>query len=704
MLCRVARQRGPGTVVSQKNEVKTMLNGLLAAVVLLISGACVLPCGAQQTREADEADAGGAGGAVHTLSSPDGEIQVRLRLKPTPQGAQALFYSVSYGDKPILDDSRLGVSFKQGGPLGSLTIREVAERDHDETWEVPVGKSSSARDHYREATLSLEESSEPHRRIDVIVRAYDDGIAFRYRFPEQPGMSEFTITAEESHFAIAGAPRAHVLPLNGFTTPHENYYTTARIDEITPDALAGLPLLIEHPDGPWLAIAEANLTDYAGMYLAGAPEQPGTLVSSLSPWPGQAEIKVKGKTPHVSPWRVVMIGDRPGALIESNLILNLNEPNRIEDTSWIKPGKIAFPWLNGFVVKDQPFEAGLNMATMKHYIDFCAENGIEYHSLDGREEEGAWYGGPLFPEGPVDVTTGREGLDLPELLRYAKDKGVRLRVWLHWEALEPQLDEAFAAYERMGIEGVMLDFMNRDDQEMVNFYHEVLKKAAKHHLTVNFHGAYKPTGLRRTYPNLLTREAVFNLEHNKGFRFGCPPEHNLIVPFTRMLAGPLDYHQGILRTTTQAAYRPIWRGPEMMGTEMHQIAMFVVYENYLPMVGDYPEAYEKGGGIDLLRQIPVTWDETRVINGQVGDFITIARRKGNVWFVGSMTDGTARTLTLPLDFLGDGQFTAEIYQDDPEAAYQPASFVRESRQVTAADTLDLNLAPAGGHVVRISPR
>lgn len=678
-----------------------MSYGWLVVAVLLFAGGSVLPAAAQENGADDPAAADGA----HVLSSPDGRIEVQVTLRPGPDETDSLFYNVTFDGKAILDDSRLGLSFKEGGALGDLAIREVTEREHDETWQVPVGKSSTARDHYREITLALEEIVLPHRRVEVIFRAYDDGVAFRYRLPEQPEMDEFEITAEASHFAVAGSPRAHVLTLNSFTTPHEEIYTTARLDEITPDALVGLPLLLEHPEGPFLAITEANLTDYAGMYLAGAAEHPGTLVTSLSPWPGQEEIKVKGETPHVSPWRVVMIGDRQGALIESNLIVNLNEPSRIEDPSWIKPGKISFPWLNGYVVKGQDFEPGVNTATMKHYIDFCAENGIEYHSLDGSEEDGAWYGGPIFPEGPlVDLTTAREGLDLQEVLDYAEEKGVRLRVWVHWKVLMPQIDKAFAAWEEMGIEGVMVDFMDRDDQEMVNFYHEMLEKAAKHHLTVNFHGAYKPTGLRRTWPNLLTREAVFNLEHNKGFRLGCTPEQNLVVPFTRMLAGPMDYHQGILRTTTEAAYRPIWKGPEMMGTEMHQIAMFVVYENYLPMVGDYPEAYEEGGGIDLLRQIPVTWDETRVVNGLVGDYITIARRKGETWFVGSMTDGTARELSLPLDFLGDGEFTAEIYRDDPEAAYQPAKFVRESREVSAGDTLDLNLAPAGGHVVRISPR
>ena len=646
-----------------------------------------------------------SGRTTHTVSSPSGDVRVVFKLKQSAQGENSPFYSVSYRDKVLIEDSRLGITFKETGPLTSnLRIREVAEQSHDETWFVPVGKSDSVRDHYREAVISLEEQSEPHRRLELVFRAYDDGVAFRYRFPEQPAFSEFTISAEESHFVIAGDPRAYVLPLNHFTTPHENYYTVARVDEITPDALADLPLLLVHPDGPALAIAEANLIDYAGMYLSGAPEQRHTLVSALSPWPGQPEVKVRARAPHVSPWRVVMVGDRPGALIESNLILNLNEPNAIADVSWIRPGKTTLPWLNGYVVEGVDSEAPLNTATMKRYIDFAAQHGIEYHTLDGTEAQGAWYGGPIQPSGPVDLTTTIPALDLPEVLRYARDKGVRLRVWVHWKVLQPQIDRAFAQWEKWGFEGVMLDFMDRDDQEMVNFYHEVMQKAARHHLTVNFHGAYKPTGIRRTYPNLLTREAVFNLEHNKGFRFGTPPEHNLIVPFTRMLAGPLDYHQGVLRTVTEAAYRPIWRGPEMMGTPTHQLATYVVYENYLPMVADYPAAYEDRLGIEFISQVPVTWDETRVINGQVGDFITIARRKGDVWYVGSMADGNARTLAIPLDFLGEGEFTAEIYADDLEVIHQPSPIMKAQHTVSAKDTLTAKLAPGGGHVMRLAPQ
>jgi alpha-glucosidase len=424
-------------------------------------------------------------------------------------------------------------------------------------------------------------------------------------------------------------------------------------------------------------------------------------VSRLSPWPGQPDIKVRAAAPHASPWRVVMIGDRVGRLVESNLVYLLNEPTALADTSWIRPGKTTFPWWNDYVVPDAPFAGGLNTQTMKYYIDFCAANGIEYHTLDGFQDV-AWYGGPIIPKGEAqDITSAVPAIDLPEVLRYARERGVRLRVWMHWEALRAQLDEALARYAAWGIEGIMVDFMDRDDQQMVRFYREVVEKAAAHHLTVTLHGAYKPTGLRRTFPNLLTREGVLNLEYNKFDNTpGSTPEHELIVPFTRMLAGPLDYHQGGFRYVAERAFRTQVTAPLVVGTRARTLAMYVVYENYLPMVADYPAAYRGEPGLEFLARTPTTWDETRVLEGAVGDVITVARRRGRVWYVGSMTDGAARAVDVPLRFLGAGTFVAEVYADDPKAL--PQALHRQLR-VTRADVIPVRMAPAGGHAIRLAP-
>ena len=640
------------------------------------------------------------------VESPDGKIRIELSVPDARDKNSRLTYRVSYKGKPLIEPSGLGLDFAGSGPLGkNLRITKVSRDSHDETYRVVVGKSGTARDHYQAAVVALEEPNEPHRRIELALRAYNDGAAFRYRLPEQPALREFTITEEQSQFSLDGNSLAYALPLGKFTSSYEAYYETAPLKELKADYLFGMPLLLKHPSGAWMAITEANLDDYAGMYLVRLPKQPGVLVSRLSPWPGQTAVKVKASAPHHSPWRVVMIADDPGRLIESNLILNLSDPCAIADTSWIKPGKTTFPWWNNFFVPDVDFKPDLNTATMKHYIDFCAEAGIEYHSLDGYQNR-AWYGGEIRPKEKTDITSAVPEIDLPEVRRYAKEKKVGLRFWMHWKALQPQIDEALALYEQWGIEGIMVDFMDRDDQEMVNFYREMVEKAAKHHLTVVLHGSYKPAGLRRTYPNLFTYESVLNREYNKfkdGKGRGCTPEHEVMVPFTRMLAGPLDFHHGGFRHTTEAKFKTHYTAPEVMGTRSRTLAMYVVYEDPLPMVADYPAAYRGQTGLEFLAQVPTTWDETRVLNGTVGDFITIARRHGNDWYVGSMTDSAARELTIPLRFLPAGDFIAEIYADDPAAPESPAKVIHEKFLVSANDSVSAKLAPAGGHVIRLTP-
>jgi alpha-glucosidase len=338
---------------------------------------------------------------------------------------------------------------------------------------------------------------------------------------------------------------------------------------------------------------------------------------------------------------------------------------------------------------------------MKHYIDFCAEQGIEYHTLDGFDR--AWYGGPIVPYQGADITRSVPEIDLPEVLGYARRKGVRLRLWLNWQAAQAHMQAAFPLYEQWGIEGVMLDFMDRDDQSMVNFLQEAVRLAARHRLTVTMHGVSKPTGLCRTYPNLLTTEAVLNLEYNKWDPQGVPPEHEVTVPFTRMLAGPLDFHQGSFRHVRPREFEPHNVAPVVKGTRARTLASYVVFENHLPMVADYPAAYLKQPGLELLRQIPATWEETRVVGGAVGQYITVARRAGKQWYVGSMTDSSPRQLAIPLDFLGPEQFVAEVYADDLDAPDQPSKLMIRRLQVVARDALRADLAPAGGHVVRLTP-
>jgi alpha-glucosidase len=686
---RIHRAANVATWRTHKPPSVSLLPLTLAVLCLIVLPAVAMPSAQRPARPV-------------TVRSPDGQIRVTFRLRAAPGGQTVPSYRVTYRGTLLVGDSDLGLDFAETGPFGNgLRIVGVTHAAHDERVRGILGKTTEARDHYREAVVALAERAPPHRRIELVLRAYADGVALRYRIPAQPALAAFTITEERTQVALDGSSRAYALTLPAFTSSYEGYYTAAPLHEIAPDTLIALPLLLRHPGGAWVAVTEAALTDYAGMYLSRARHAPGVLVSRLSPWPGQPEVKVRATAPHASPWRVLMVGDDPGRLIESNLVYLLNAPSALADTSWIRPGKTAFPWWNDYVVPDTSFAGGLNTRTMKYYIDFCAANGIEYHTLDGFRDV-AWYGGPIIPNGQAqDITTALAEIDLPEVLRYAREKGVRLRLWMHWEPLRAQLDEALAQYQAWGIEGIMLDFMDRDDQQMVRFYHEVAEKAAARHLTVTFHGAYKPTGSQRTYPNMLTWEGVLNLEYNKfNGSPGSTPEHELVVPFTRMLAGPLDYHQGGFRYVAEGAFRNQTTAPLVVGTRARTLAMYIVYENSLPMVADYPAAYQGQRGLDFVARIPTTWDETRVLNAAVGDVITVARRRGRTWYVGSMTDGSARRVDVPLRFLGAGAFVAEIYADDPDA---PPRALRQQFLVRAADVLRVRMAPAGGHAIRLTP-
>jgi alpha-glucosidase len=635
-----------------------------------------------------------------TVGSPDGKVKLHVALDDREQlGFKATFheYEVASG--------KLGLKFAANGPLATgLKLREARERTTDVTYSIPVGKSSSARDQHRELALSLDETRVPGRRLDVLFRVFNDGIAFRYVIPKQPAIDEFRLVDELTEFSLTADPQARLLPLKNYTTPYEAYYDDQPLSKTSPSQLIGLPLLLRESEKTWLAITEANLKDWSGLYLSRSSTAANVLTAKLSPLPGQNDgTKVVGRAPHASPWRILMLADDPGRLIESNIVFHLSDPCAIQDTSWIRPGKTTFPWWNHYVLDGVNFEPGVNTATMKYYIDFCAEQGIPYHSLDGLDI--AWYGGPIHPNGPTDVTRAAPSINLPELLSYAKQKGVRLRLWMHWKALKQQIDQAFGAYEEWGIEGVMVDFMDRDDQEMVAFYHEMASKAAKHHLTLTLHGAYKPTGMERTWPNVLSYEAVLNQEYNKwqpaGVR-GTPPDHNLDVAFVRMLSGPLDYHQGGMRNVLPDRYQFRDIAPPVQGTRGHQLAMYVVYQNHLPMLADSPTAYRGQPGFDFLVDVPCNWDETRVLHAEPGRCIVVARRRGKEWYLGGMTgNSTSRELQIPLQFLSAQPHSAVLIVDDPSSG--PSSINNRRDHLTNEGMLRVSIPPSGGFAGKISP-
>jgi alpha-glucosidase len=393
-----------------------------------------------------------------------------------------------------------------------------------------------------------------------------------------------------------------------------------------------------------------------------------------------------------------MVAPDAGRLVESNLVVNLNPPSAIQDTSWIRPGKTAWDWWSGSVARNVSFKPGMNTETMKHYIDFAGRNGIEYMLIDaGWAKRG---GGPN--DSGSELTQTNPDINMPELLDYARTKKVGLWLWAHWTDVDRQMDEAFALFQKWGIVGAKIDFMDRDDQWMVNWYRRVAARAAEHRLMIDFHGAYKPDGLRRTWPNVMTREGVMGLEYLK-WSARITPKHNVTVAYTRMLAGPIDYTPGGFENVTEAAFQPRMRYPMAMGTRAHQVALFVVFESPFQMLADDPGAYEGQKELEFLRAVPATWDETRVINGEPCKYITIARRRGAEWFLGSITDWDAREIEVPLSFLGKGAYTADIYADAPDAAKQPKNTVRRQMRVDPQTVLKVSLAPGGGYAVRLQP-
>jgi alpha-glucosidase len=625
------------------------------------------------------------------VSSPNARIGIEFRLER--EGAPE--WKVTGPGGVILQWSPLGLTFLKGKPLTfHFTLVNSAIVERNETYELVVGKTRKARDHFRELQIQLKESVEPFRRLDIAFRAYDDGVAFRYVLPQQESLSEFDITKENTEFHFPADMKCWAFQINTFISSYEGNYLPTTVDALPDTGLTYLPLTMQRADGVTLAIAEAELVDYAGMYLRGLPG--ASLRVALAPLPDKSGTCVRGKTPFASPWRVLMIGERPGDLIESTIILNLNAPCALDNVSWIKPGKAIFPWWPNFYCDKPGVASKLDFENQKYYIDFASDNNLEYLEL-----EPPWYGdedGAINRPHLYDITKPVPEIQLPALFEYAKKKNVGMFLWTHWENVNRQAGTAFPLFAKWGAAGVKIDFMNRDDQEMVRWYHTILKKAAEHHLMVFFHGAYKPTGTQRTYPHLLTQEGVLGKEQNK-VTYLCSMEHTMTLPFTRMLAGPMDFTPGGFRNVTREQFKPDMNQPMVLGTRCHQLAMFVAYESPLQMVCDDPAAYRNQPGLDFIRYVPSSWDETKVIEGKIGEVIIIARRKGADWYIGGMTDWTARDVSIPLDFLGEGEYEAEIYQDVADS--RPTELTIVKTTVTSQSTIAVRMAQGGGVVARV---
>ena len=646
------------------------------------------------------------------LQSPNQKIVVSVdiaeKLEPYPAGKR-LYYSIQYTGRNLLADSAFRLDFKDQPPLArNLVIRDEKRTSFREEWEFLWCKQRRILNHYNQLVLSLEESEAPKRRLDLTIRAFDDGVAFRYSLPAQPSLDEFRLVSELNEFRFVGNPTVWGANYGSFTTHQESEFAKTKLAALRSGDILGCPLLVEA--GPaWVAVTEADLTDWAGLYLTGMPSGEG-VVSLLSPRLDQPGVAVVSKTPRESPWRVVMIGERPVDLIASNIILNLNPPSRISDTSWIQPGLAAWDrWWCGSYAPD--FEGSLGMSTesMKYFVDFSGEMGWKYQLVDW-----TWYGPPFDPGKPfgsagnpkADLTRSIPELDVPALVKHAAAKGIRIFLWLDWFNADKQMERAFPVYESWGVAGVKVDFMARDDQETVNFYERLVRLAARHHLVVDFHGAYKPTGMQRTWPNQMTREGVMGNEYNKWSK-RITPTHNVTLPFTRMLAGPMDFTPGGFRNKTVEQFRIVGGdapGPFVMGTRCHQLAMNVVYESPLQVMTDSPYSYRVSpAGLDFLKVVPAAWDETRPIDGYPGEFVVLARRSGDEWYLGGMNGDQARTVEVNLDFLGGIKYRAETWTDAEEVADYPEHLWKKSRAVSAGDKLKIHMAAGGGFVARLAP-
>ncbi len=625
-------------------------------------------------------------GVVHEVSSPDGQNVIKIEIGET------VTYSVSHHGQQILAPSPISMTLDGGLVLAQKPqVKDVRKAQINQTiTPVVKHKRASILDNGNELTIDFQGD------YSLIFRAYNDGVAYRFTTRLNRDVKVFK---EQATFAFPTDYPGYLPITKTLMMSFEKPYVHQPISKLAADDMVYLPIALEAANGVRIAITESALEDYAGMFLKKASGQPNTLEGIFANFPLQEKqrrdryMDVTERADYIAttkgtrefPWRLMIIADRDGALIESDLVYRLADPPRLQDTSWIRPGKVAWDWWNALNVYGVDFASGVNNPTYKYYIDFAAKNGIEYVILDEGWSE------------PADLLKLKPEVDLKELVQYANQKKVGLVLWVVWLSLERQLEPAMKMFENLGIKGIKVDFMDRDDQKIVNYYWKIAAEASKHKLLVDFHGAYKPAGLDRAYPNVLTREGVMGLEYSK-WSDSITPEHDVTIPFTRMLAGPMDFTPGAMVNAQKRDFRAIHERPMSQGTRCHQLAMFVVYESPLQMLCDTPSNYSREPEIlDLLSKVPSVWDETRVLDGKIGDYVVIARRNGQDWYIGAMTDWTPRTLTIDLAFL-NGR-TADIWQDGVNASRWASDYKRGQQQITGK--MEIKLAPGGGWVARV---
>lgn len=629
------------------------------------------------------------------LLSPDKTIKVNIQTNP-------LSYSVNIDDQPIINTSMIDMQLSNGNALSKdLKIKSSKTKSVNETIvaQIPVSRKKIP-DNYNELTLAFKNN------FSVIFRAYNDGVAYRIATAFKDSITVVNETADFNFVsgAHAWAPIIQKRPDQDiFHTSFEELYPYKALDSISSNDYMYSPVLVNTNNGIKVAITESDLDDYPGMFLKGSGSR--SLSGAFAPYPLEERV-VEGDYPQkvVSeraaylartkgtrsfPWRVMLIARHDKDLPANDLVYRLATPTKIEDASWIHPGKCTDEWIIDINLFNVPFKTGINTDTYKYYIDFAKRFGFDRIMMDA-----GW-------SKTKDLFAINPNLNMDTLAAYSKAQGIKISMWTLAMTLDRQLDSALKQFQKWGVDFIMTDFIDRDDQETVNFYKRITEACAKAHLMIMFHGAYPPKGFNRTYPNNITREGVLGSEYN-AWSDKPTATHNLIIPFTRMLAGPLDYEPGLLDNATKEQFKPIWGKVMSQTTRCQQLALFVVYDNPLQIFSGNPsQGYMEPAFMQLLGSIPTTWDTTIITDAKVGEYVITARKHNNDWFIAGATDSAGRDITVPLQFLTAGNYKATICKDGINANRNAMDYALEEKIVTANDRLAIHMAPAGGFLLRL---
>lgn len=621
------------------------------------------------------------------VNSPNKKLKVKIDI------TNDITYSISKDEKQIIAPSKISLKLSDNLILGKnpsiLNTKTISVNDTLKP--IVKQKFQAILDNYNELIINFKNN------YSLIFRVYDDGAAYRFKTNYD---KEITIYSEQVEINFLKDHKIHFPEEESFMSHSERLYKYISLSEITSKRFCSLPALIEIDDKIKCAVTEADLEDYPGMYLTGSDDSPQKLVGLFPYYPSKEEAKndrdiyvveranymVKTNGKRDFPWRVFVITENDGQLIESTIVYKLAKPPQKDlDFSWVRPGKVAWDWWNANNIYKVDFRAGINTNTYKYYIDFASKHGIEYVILD----EGWYKTGNLLKVNP--------DINVEELIEYGKQKNVGIILWTIWKTLDDQFEEAMNKFEKWGVKGIKVDFMQRDDAWMVNYYYKVAREAAKRKFLVDFHGAYKPTGLYRTFPNVITSEGVLGLEHNKWSK-DVTPIHTVTIPFIRMLAGPMDFTPGAMKNATRDNFRDIFTQPMSQGTRCHQLAMYVVYESPLQMLADSPTNYlNEPECMQFLSIVPTVWDYTKMLDAKISEYILIARKNGNKWFVGAMTNWNSRELTVDFSFLDENrEYEITIYQDGINADRNANDYKMIKKKITKNDKLKIQLAPGGG--------